>query len=312
MTELLRARRIIVRLLLAFAAFTAALQCVRWVLVPAMQHLLAPGDAMSSLPRRSAVVALTLFAYWAYVRLVEKRPVLELRPAPAAIALGAASGAGLSPPCMGLLFAGGVYAVTEVRGWQYGLVNVAGIILVAALLEEIVFRGILFRILESGWGTLPALWLQSLIFAFVHIANVEDRATTMEVITTMVSGTLLGALWTLVFVLSRNLWVATANHAAWNFSIVLSGLPLSGLETWREFAPIAGDYRGPGWLTGGVFGPEDSVLTMIAVAGCVLLLYRWAKRRNTLVVGVDGGVGSGADTPPQGMAGVPAREAADR
>lgn len=310
MTQLLRARRIIVRLLLALAAFTAALQCVRLLLVPAIQHLLEPDDALSSLLRRGAVVVLAVLAYWAYARLIEKRAVVELRPAPRGIVLGAASGAGLILLCMGLLFAGGVYAITEVRGWQYGLVNVAGIILVAALLEEIVFRGILFRILESGWGTLPALWLQSLIFAFVHIANVEDRASSMEVVTTMLSGTLLGAMWTLVFVISRNLWVATANHAAWNFSIVLSGLPLSGLESWREFAPIAGDYRGPVWLTGGVFGPEDSVLTMLAVAGCVLLLYRWAKRRNSLVVGVDGGVGGNPTMPSRNPASIPSQEAA--
>lgn len=306
MTEFRRARRVIFRLLLAFAAVMAALQCVRLLLVPAMQRLFETGDAMTSVLRRSAVVILAVLAYWAYVRLIEKRAVVELRPDPRGIAIGAATGAGLILLCMGLLFAGGVYAVTDVRGWQYGLVNVAGVILVAALLEEIVFRGILFRILESGWGTLPAMWLQSLIFAFVHIANVEDRATTAEVVTTMVSGTLLGAFWTLVFVLSRNLWVATANHAAWNFTIILSGLPLSGLEDWLALAPIAGAYRGPAWLTGGVFGPEDSLLTIVLVAAAVVLMYRRARHRNRVTAGVDGG--SSGDPPPPRPIQVPPAE----
>ena len=29
-----------------------------------------------------------------------------------------------------------------------------------------------------------------------------------------------------LFVLTRNLWVVAAHHAAWNFTILLSGLPL--------------------------------------------------------------------------------------
>ena len=84
----------------------------------------------------------------------------------------------------------------------------------------------MFRILEDAWGSLPALWLQSLFFAVLHIANVVDRASTTELITTVVSGTLVGALWTLIFIYSRSLWVAGTNHAAWNFVIVLSGAPL--------------------------------------------------------------------------------------
>lgn len=46
----------------------------------------------------------------------------------------------------------------------------------------------------------------------------------------LVSVTMLGLLWAGVFILTRNLWVVVANHAAWNFTILLSGVPLSGTQ----------------------------------------------------------------------------------
>lgn len=277
------ARQVLVRLLLACAALLAAVQFFRLLLLPGIQYVFEPSDAATSLIRRVGILSFALLAYWVHVRFVEKRPVLELRPRPLGIAAGALSGVLLIALPMGLLYASGVYEATAYRGFQESLWGVAGVIFVAAMLEEIFFRGIVFRILESGWGTLPALWLQSLFFAFLHIANVEGRADTQEVATTMVAGVLIGAFWTLVFVLSRNLWVAAANHAAWNFTIILAGLPLSGLESWRGDALFASEYRGPAWLTGGVFGPEDSVITMILVAAALAGMLHWAKAKHSTI-----------------------------
>jgi hypothetical protein len=95
----------------------------------------------------------------------------------------------------------------------------------------------------------------------------------------LISVTLLGLLWGGVFVLTRNLWVVAANHAAWNFTIVLCGIPLSGIEDWRTLAPIESRFAGPDWLTGGMFGPESSLLVIATVAVAVVLLLRAARRR---------------------------------
>jgi uncharacterized protein len=276
-------KEVFVRLLIAFIAILGSVHLFRLLLLPAIQTAFHPGDAVTSLLRRTGIFLFAVLAYWAYVRFFEKRKVDELRLAPFAIALGGLSGSLLIVISMLLIFACGAYEVTAYQGLQNGLLGVAGLILIAAVLEEIVFRCVLFRILENAWGTMPALWLQSLIFALMHIANVEGRASTQELVTTVVSGTLIGALWTLVFVYSRNLWAVAANHAAWNFTIILAGLPLSGIEGWRSVAPILSEYRGQAWLTGGVFGPEDSIVTIVIVAAsCAALLYR-AKRKGRLI-----------------------------
>ncbi len=276
------AAQAVLKLLLASGAILGSVQIFRLLLLPEVQATFQLSDEATSALRRTGILLFALFAYWLYVRLIENRTVDELRLKPAGIALGFVSGAALISITTLSLFAAGVYEVTSVRGLQSGLLGVAGLILIAAMLEEIAFRGILFRILESAWGTIPALWLQSLIFAVLHLANVEG-ASAEEAVSTVISGTLIGAFWTMVFVISRNLWIAAANHAAWNFAIILTGLQLSGLDYWRALAPFESRYNGPAWLTGGAFGPEDSIVTIVVIALCLVALMYWAKTKNHLV-----------------------------
>ncbi len=290
------AKQALQRMLLAFAAIFGAEQLFRLLLLPAMQSVFDPGDNVTIGLRRTGILLFAVLAYWAYAHFVEKRKTRELRMAPVAIVIGAVSGVGLIGLAMLLLFAAGAYEVTAYRGLDSGLWGVASVILIAATLEEVVFRCLLFQILETAFGTLPALWLQSLVFALLHIANIEDRANTQEVVTTVVSGTLLGAFWTLVFVHTRNLWVTAANHAAWNFTIILAGVPLSGLDHWLRVAPIASQYRGPAWLTGGVGGPEDSLVTIVLVAASLAFMLYWAKIRNRLLRA--GAAGVDSPSPP--------------
>lgn len=275
-------RQVALRLLLAYAVFFAAMQSFRLLLLPAIQHLFHTGDAATSLVRRTGIFCFILLGYWVYVRCIEKRPVTELRLKPLDIAVGGLSGALLIGFAMALLFAGGAYVATAWRGLQSGLWGVACFIIIAALMEELVYRGILFRILETGWGTVPALWVSSGIFALMHLGNLDGHDTVPVVVTTMVSCVLASALWTMVYVHSRNLWVSTANHAAWNFTILLSGLPLSGLEDWRKMAPLASEYRAPDWLTGGIFGPEDSLVTLVLLSTTLVVLFRWARAKQRL------------------------------
>lgn len=285
---------VLLRLLLAFAAVLGAVHLVRGVFVPGLQSLFHPGDSVTSLLRRIGILLFAVLAYWAYVRLVEKRKAVELRPAPLAMVVGAMSGSVMMAMSMLLLFAIGIYHFTPNLDMRGGLPGVLGLIVVAAFLEELTYRCILFRLLESAWGTMPAMCVQALIFAFAHAGNLEGRETLQGLATMIVAVTLTGTLWTLVFVHTRNLWAATANHAAWNFTIILSGLPLSGIEEWRGMAPWVGEYGGPAWLSGGIFGPETSIVTIVLLALSVVALLYWARKKKRLISGKKPGV----DAPP--------------
>jgi hypothetical protein len=272
------------KVLLVLATIVGAVQLFRLLLLPNIQSVFHLDEAATSVVRRIGILLVVLLAYWAAIRLIEKRAIVELRFAPGGIVLGALAGAALISLTTLSLFAAGIYEVTAARGLHSGLLGAAGLIVVAAMLEEVGFRGVLFRMLENTWGTLPALCVESLLFAAQHLANVEGAGLVAS-LTTMIAVTLIGAFWTLVFVHTRNLWIVGANHAGWNFAILLTGLPLSGLEDWRGLAPFESRYNGPDWITGGAFGPETSALSIGVLVVCLAVLFHEArKRRRTIEV----------------------------
>jgi uncharacterized protein len=226
---------------------------------PAAQWVLRLDEPAAAILGRMGSLAVLVLAYWAFVRYYEHRRATELSFEPRWVALGAASGILLISLTLLPLFALGYYQVVAFQGYR-GVPVVAATIVAAAMLEEIVFRGLLFRIVEGQVGTLPSLAVVSALFGAVHLAN--DGATAI----TAVSVTLLGAFWCGLYALSRSLWVVGAHHAAWNFTIFLAGISLSGQGEWRLLSPLASEDHGPTWLTGGEFGPEDSVISIVVVA----------------------------------------------
>lgn len=277
------ASRALVSLLLGAVAILGAVLLFRQGLLPLIDAVFQPGPEWLSAFRRAGILLAAVAAYWAYVRWYEKREATELRLQPLRLALGVASGVVLVGLPIAILFALGAYELVLFRGCSSALVGVAGVIVIAAVLEELVYRCLLFRVLERAWGTGVALAVQAMVFAVMHLANVE-QGSAADVMAMLVSVTLLGLLWAGLFVLTRNLWVVAANHAAWNFTILLSGVPLSGIEDWRALAPIESRYAGPDWLTGGMFGPESSLLVMVSIAVAVVLLLRAARRRGAFLL----------------------------
>lgn len=139
------------------------------------------------------------------------------------------------------------------------------------MLEEVAFRGILFRILEEGVGTRAALVASAVIFSAAHLANHGAHGVTV------LSVTLAGLMWAALFIVWRNLWVVAAHHCCWNATIFMIGLPLSG-EDWRAQAPFETLSHGSILWTGGAFGPEDSLVNLVVSLAICALLWRLARR----------------------------------
>jgi membrane protease YdiL (CAAX protease family) len=276
------AGRMLGSLLLGGVAVLGSVLVFRQGLLPMIQAVFHPGPELLSVLRRTGILLTAVAGYWAFVHWHEKREASELRLRPIHLVLGGASGAALVALPIAVLFALGVYERVLFRGVSPALLGVAAFIGIAAILEELIYRCLLFRLLERAWGAKLALGAQAVVFALQHLENVEQGGT-RDVVTMLLSVTLLGLLWAAVFVLARNLWVVAANHAAWNLTILLCGLPLSGLEDWRELAPFESRFAGPDWLTGGMFGPESSLLVIASTTVAVVLLLRAARRRGAFV-----------------------------
>jgi len=253
---------------IGLAVVYAALLTYKRMLFPLLQSLPGWPEWLTPVLGPLGSLAAAAISYGLYVRGWERRPATELRINSAPIALGAVSGSGLIAVTIASLFAIGAYQFDSWRGFS-GVAPLAATILSAAVIEEVVFRGLLFRAFERSLGTWPAMAITSGAFGFLHLFN--DGTTPFTIIST----TLLGLFWCGVYALSRNLWVTGLNHTLWNLTIFLSGVPLSGHEEWRLSAPLVSHAQGPFWLTGGAFGPEDSIVNIVIAGVATALLWRW-------------------------------------
>jgi membrane protease YdiL (CAAX protease family) len=202
-----------------------------------------------------------LTAYYFLFKLYEKREVTEL----SKTNLLKEGLLGLS---IGVLSISVVVLVFYVLGYYQVLsANSVKILLLtllfyvtAAALEETVFRGVLYRIVENSLGTNLALIISALLFGLIHVPN--ENANVLSLVSATSGGLLLG----LMFSLTRRLWLPIAFHAGWNWALASHGTVVSGVEGMPTFLQIK--MNGPELITGGSFGPENSILTI----GIVLII----------------------------------------
>ena len=232
-----------------------------------------------SLRRAGALLltAVVLGAYSAYVRIVERRAVTELSGVRAVPELGIGLGLGalLFSVTIGILAALGAYEVSGNNGWQTMLAVLPASIL-SGVLEEVLIRGVVFRILEQWLGSWIALGISAIIFGVLHLLN--PGATLLNAAAISIEA---GVLLAAAYMLTRRLWLCVGTHIAWNFtqggifSIAVSGGSSKGLLQARMV--------GPDWLTGGTFGAEASVVALaVCLAAGIALLGLAVKKGNVI------------------------------
>lgn len=268
--------RSLLKILIALAAIAASVVTFRFLILPSVQSVIPLGDAPSTILRRGGSFLACIFGYWAYARFYERRAVTEMRLGVVGIFVGTISGALLISITILSLYAMGNYELLSFRGFD-AVLGIGSMIFMLAVLEEFFFRGVLFRVLEESSGTIGALLMVAVIFGALHLFNQGSS------IVTLVSVALLGALWTSIYILSRNLWVVGFHHAAWNSAIFTTGMPLSGRQDWSSQAPMESSSHGAVILTGGDFGPEDSIINIVVVAVSVVAVLHWAWRKQRFV-----------------------------
>ncbi len=242
---------------------------------------------------RSTLLVLLLAGYGAmgYVFQRQRTPLKSMgliRRATAAreFGTGAALGWGAMVVCVLPMAVIGGLTITFWRSpRQFGLLFLdLLVLLVAALAEEVTFRGYPFQRLIDGLGPVMATLLASAAFGLRHLANPESSLASTLV--TVLAGWLLA----LAYLRTRALWLPWGLHFAWNASMgVLFGLPISGL---RMFSPvISTNPHGPLWLTGDGYGPEGSgVAAVVLLASLGVLMwvtrdYAWQYAQPVIVPG---------------------------
>ena len=244
--------------------------------LPALAHLLPYRPAW--LPPVGAVIA-ALLCYVAYafaVRYGERRTADEIARSRAIsdVALGWLIGLGMFTLVFASLRLIGVYtlAPSHWTGWPRDVLVTS----ITGLIEELIFRAIVFRLLMRAFGIWPALALSALIFGALHLLN--PHATPFAALAIAIEAGLMLASF---YLLTGRIWTSVGVHAAWNFTQgSIFGARVSGTEQSGSLftsAPVAGV---PDWLSGGSFGPEAS-LSAILVGLAIFLIVLAAARRRT-------------------------------
>ncbi|HEY2090997.1 MAG TPA: CPBP family intramembrane glutamic endopeptidase [Thermoanaerobaculia bacterium] len=141
----------------------------------------------------------------------------------------------------------------------------------AALHEELVFRGYVFQRIRT-WNRGIAIAASALIFALLHAGN---RGITPVAITSLIVA---GVMLALAYERYERLWFPIGIHIAWNvFSGPILGYDVSGYIPSHEVFRTVGS--GNVLVTGGTFGIEGSVVSVVVEAFAVAVLLRLNRMR---------------------------------
>ncbi|APU19081.1 CPBP family intramembrane glutamic endopeptidase [Actinoalloteichus sp. GBA129-24] len=213
--------------------------------------------------------------YWVVMRYVARRSVPEIAPRRAVshAAIGIALGVVLIAASVLMVIT--EFSFTRSSGGITAIVaSMVVVQLWAAVTEELIFRGLVLQALERLCGSGMALAITAVLFGLLHLAN--PGATVWSSFAIAVeAGVLLGA----AFLWRRNLWLVIGLHFAWNTSVALLGIPVSGHEA---VGVLTAQPTGPDLLTGGIFGIEASIAPIVVSLLLATPMLIAARRRGNL------------------------------
>ena len=218
--------------------------------------------------------------YAAAVRWGERRRPDELGLPHLARDLGAglAVGGGVFACGMAILAGAGWYRLsTGVVGLPWsGLAIGFG----AGVFEELVFRGVLMRLLWEAFGLRVGLVVSAVVFGLAHLAN-PGHDWVGPVYIVFEAGLLLGGL----YALTGRLWASIGAHAGWNFTQgYVFGAQVSATEVHGHLLNAVPAPGVPALLTGGAFGPEASPACVVVgtLAGVAVVVLAYRRRQAAL------------------------------
>jgi membrane protease YdiL (CAAX protease family) len=244
-------------------------------------HLVPPKQQSSAVEIALGALCAAMFVgmYVLFCRVIERRRAKELAPRGAVTELGAGIAIGLLlfSTVVAAIWALGGYSVVGYHGAEV-LPPVIAMALASGFPEEIVFRGLFFRLFEKWLGSWAALAITSAFFGAAHLFN--PGATWLAAVAiALEAGIMLGA----IYMITRRLWAAIGLHAAWNFAQGgIYGIAVSGGATNGLLMP--GSTKGVSTLiTGGAFGAEASLPAMAVATAFGIALLVIAYRRGRFI-----------------------------
>lgn len=229
-----------------------------------------PSNALYVIPRMLASLLLTVFLFWLYtakglhLKMKDFGITLNIKKWGVLISV-------FLPVFVTVIFAMiGEFNVNSFSVGEICLIIIAStlIALKSGITEEMLFRGYIMKSLESRWNKYIAILVPSFLFGLVHIPSMETF-TVSGVVLLIVSGTLVGIMFSLVAYRGNSMSNSALLHTIWNFIMITDILHITtakGIYGKPIFSIIIPSDNI--LLTGESFGIEASI---IAIIGYILV-----------------------------------------
>lgn len=231
-----------------------------------------PGDVAAVV-----IMVLTVGAYHVYVRMVERRSAFEVGMKRAGVAVLGGMGLGILLVVITTLtvVVGGSYRVLGMNSAAI-LVHAVFVFAMLALFEELIFRGIMLRLLEELTGTWVSIAVIAVVFGAAHLQH--SGSSFLSSLAIAVQDLILSA----AFVLTRRIWMSWGIHWGWNLAQDgVLGMPNSSVTELPSW--LSAEVSGPAWLTGGSFGIELSVIGIALSVAAGVVLAKMAVDRGMVI-----------------------------
>ena len=188
--------------------------------------------------------SLFLIAYRSYTHYVEKRKAIEFNTKNFLQEFGSGIAISFGIVCIIvlLMFSLGYYRIESLNSPAI-LADRTIVYILGSFIEELLFRVIIFKLVEEFAGSWIALLIQGLVFGFIHISN--ENATLLSSLSIIISSAIFfGA----AYMLTKRIWLVWGLHFSWNFfQEGIFGMPNPGYQSNGLIKPVL---NGPEWKTG--------------------------------------------------------------
>jgi membrane protease YdiL (CAAX protease family) len=220
-------------------------------------------------------VTVLLLSYYCLFRFYDNRKITELsiKHLPKEMFGGFALGFLTISLTIAILYFLGHFQFFSISAEHYSL-KLFGLLMLAALIEDLFFRGIIVRISENWLGTNIALII-GMLFETDHLFN--PNANLFSVFFILIWGFTMAML----FVYTKRIWLPFFFHLGWNFAQPFYGSNLTGLDDMGRI--IQSKLDGPEIFTGGAVGVEGSIFTALFLLLIGITLYILAKKEGKII-----------------------------
>ena len=244
--------RIILGLLLCFAVFILAQQLVGKIL-----DVTTIDKNYRNLIKGIIASSFVAFTYVFFYKKYEKREIGEFSSKGLLknTILGVLIGTTIQGLTIIVIYFWGNFQIISVNPFS-SIITPFAIAFSVAIFEEILLRGIIFRIVEEKLGSYISFAISAIIFGAVHLLNPDS-----SVISSICIG-IVGFVFGASYIYSRSLWLPIAIHFSWNFvQSGIFGAITSGNE--KTSSLFNTNISGAELITGGAFGPEGTIQAIL-------------------------------------------------